>query len=70
MALPSNLIEYMAWFVLQVFVYYRGVLAKNQKEFDSCTSGKAFMFTLGRGEVIKGWEEGIRGQYQFHIPIL
>ncbi|XP_041465848.1 46 kDa FK506-binding nuclear protein-like [Lytechinus variegatus] len=45
----------------KVFMYYRGVLASNQKEFDSKLSGKPFMFGLGKGEVIKGWDAGIIG---------
>ncbi|XP_072167047.1 46 kDa FK506-binding nuclear protein-like isoform X2 [Diadema setosum] len=45
----------------KVFVYYKGVFANNHKEFDSKLSGKPFMFILGRGEVIKGWDEGVRG---------
>ncbi|GAB1521512.1 peptidylprolyl isomerase fpr3 [Rhizoctonia solani] len=34
---------------------------KNGKVFDSNTKGKPFFFTLGKGEVIKGWDEGIQG---------
>ncbi|XP_071499273.1 46 kDa FK506-binding nuclear protein-like [Diadema antillarum] len=45
----------------KVFVYYKGVFANNHKEFDSKLTGKPFMFILGRGEVIKGWDEGVRG---------
>lgn len=43
-----------------VHVYYTGKLANN-REFDSCRSGKAFSFKLGKGDVIKGWETGIQG---------
>ncbi|KAJ3791020.1 hypothetical protein GGU10DRAFT_338461 [Lentinula aff. detonsa] len=33
----------------------------NGKVFDSNTKGKPFVFRLGAGEVIKGWDEGIAG---------
>ncbi len=33
----------------------------NGKQFDANTGGAPFKFTLGRGEVIKGWDEGIAG---------
>ncbi|CCF58575.1 hypothetical protein KAFR_0E04240 [Kazachstania africana CBS 2517] len=34
---------------------------KNGKVFDKNTSGKPFVFKLGRGEVIKGWDIGVAG---------
>ncbi|CAE6519984.1 unnamed protein product [Rhizoctonia solani] len=34
---------------------------KNGKVFDSNTKGKPFFFNLGKGDVIKGWDEGIPG---------
>lgn len=40
---------------------YIGKLAKNGKVFDQNTKGKPFTFKLGRGEVIKAWDEGIVG---------
>lgn len=43
-----------------VHVYYTGRLA-NHQVFDSCRSGKAFCFRMGKNEVIKGWETGIQG---------
>ncbi|KAH9810218.1 peptidylprolyl isomerase [Melampsora americana] len=33
----------------------------NGKVFDSNTKGEPFRFKLGKGEVIKGWDEGIKG---------
>lgn len=34
---------------------------KNGKVFDKNTSGKPFVFKLGHGEVIKGWDVGVSG---------
>ncbi|RXK39474.1 hypothetical protein M231_03307 [Tremella mesenterica] len=34
---------------------------ENGKQFDSNTAGKPFTFVLGRGEVIRGWDEGLAG---------
>jgi FKBP-type peptidyl-prolyl cis-trans isomerase len=47
----------------KVSVQYVGVLYKNGKEFDSSWSRKkqAFDFTLGNGQVIKGWDQGVLG---------
>ncbi|XP_072038641.1 uncharacterized protein [Amphiura filiformis] len=45
----------------RVFVYYRGKLESNNKQFDACVSGPAFDFRLGKGEVIKGWDTGVAG---------
>ncbi|OAV96690.1 hypothetical protein PTTG_08501 [Puccinia triticina 1-1 BBBD Race 1] len=43
-----------------VSMRYIGKL-NNGKVFDSNTKGKPFNFKLGRGEVIKGWDEGVKG---------
>ncbi len=34
---------------------------KDGKIFDSNTKGSPFSFRLGKGEVIKGWDEGVKG---------
>jgi FK506-binding nuclear protein len=45
----------------RVCMRYVGRLAKNGKVFDSNTKGKPFVFRLGVGEVIKGWDRGVEG---------
>ncbi len=57
----------------KVDVHYSGFLT-NGKMFDSSHSrNKKFTFTLGVGQVIKGWDEGVQlmnvgDKFQFHIP--
>ncbi len=46
----------------KVTVQYVGVSYKNGKEFDSSWSrNEPFSFTLGAGEVIPGWDQGVEG---------
>ena len=49
----------------RVSVHYTGWLDSGGKagtKFDSSKDrGQPFMFSLGRGEVIRGWEEGVAG---------
>lgn len=42
----------------RVMVNYTGLLYKDCTEFDSSFGRGPFTFTLGAGEVIKGWDKG------------
>jgi peptidylprolyl isomerase len=45
----------------RVRVHYTGWLMNGQKFDSSIDTGKPLDFTIGNGEVIKGWEEGVTG---------
>ena len=56
----------------KVKVHYTGWLDSGKK-FDSTAGAKPYEFTLGQGNVIKGWDEGIAGmkvggKRQLRIP--
>lgn len=56
-----------------VRVHYTGWLTNGKKFDSSVDAGKPFDFTIGNGEVIKGWEEGVSGmkvggKRQLRIP--
>jgi FKBP-type peptidyl-prolyl cis-trans isomerase len=56
-----------------VRVHYTGWLPNGKKFDSSVDAGRPFDFTIGNGEVIKGWEEGITGmrvggKRQLRIP--
>ncbi|HET9408868.1 MAG TPA: FKBP-type peptidyl-prolyl cis-trans isomerase [Candidatus Sulfotelmatobacter sp.] len=56
-----------------VRVHYTGWLTTGKKFDSSVDAGKPFDFTIGNGDVIKGWEEGVSGmkvggKRQLRIP--
>jgi peptidylprolyl isomerase len=56
-----------------VQVHYSGFLSTGQKFDSSRDRGQPFVFQLGAGEVIKGWDEGVAGmkvggRRQLRIP--
>ena len=45
----------------RVSVHYTGWLTNGSKFDSSKDRGQPFTFSLGRGEVIRGWDEGVTG---------
>ncbi|MBI4114451.1 MAG: FKBP-type peptidyl-prolyl cis-trans isomerase [Candidatus Niyogibacteria bacterium] len=53
-----------------VTVHYTGWLEDDTKFDSSVDRGSPFSFTLGAGEVITGWEAGIKGMKEGEVRIL
>lgn len=45
----------------KVSAYYIGQTANDNKIFDKTLNGNGFEFTVGKGQVIKGWDMGVLG---------
>jgi FKBP-type peptidyl-prolyl cis-trans isomerase len=58
----------------RIYVHYTGWLAESRTVFDSSLDrGEPFPITVGAGEVIKGWDQGVLGMKKggkrmLHIP--
>ncbi len=51
-------------------VHYTGWLKSGRKFDSSYDAGKPFAFELGKHQVIKGWEEGVRGMRAGGIRVI
>ncbi|MDX1918922.1 MAG: FKBP-type peptidyl-prolyl cis-trans isomerase [Candidatus Caenarcaniphilales bacterium] len=55
----------------KVSVHYTGTLYPSGEKFDSSKDrGKPFQFSLGAGQVIKGWDEGVQGMKEGGTRVL
>ena len=48
---------------------YTGTLFKDASQFDSSVGRAPFDFTIGQGQVIKGWDQGLLGESNSSVPL-
>ena len=54
----------------KVSVHYTGWLTNGTKFDSSKDRGEPFIFPLGKGHVIKGWDEGVQGMQEGGMRVL
>ncbi|KAF6028164.1 FKBP2 [Bugula neritina] len=57
--IENEFLDCSNWYICAAAMYF--VLESNGEQFDSSVERGPFSFTLGVGQVIKGWDQGLIG---------